>query len=584
MKILNFCKPYLLSHKYTLTAYIAITLSSTAIGILSPYIIGVFIDNLTTGADVRTILHFCVIFGGLNLIKIFKGYITTIMHIKMATKMSYSLNMDAITHIQGLSLSYINVKDSVYLSQRLSNDSSSLIIFCITILQNIVINVIMLIAPLAILLTMNWFISVLMIGFLAVYVAIYFAFKEPLYNVGFAFMEAQAKLFSGLFEQLKYIKLIKISSIQKEMNRKADDSFMNLRDTAVRRQKFNYLYSGLEGFVSTIAQIVLFVVGGLQILAGNFTIGMFTIFTSYFNMMLGASRYFSSLGSVYQDTLTAYDRMKDIFDQRPESCGTKIISDIDKIELRNVSFSYLVDASEKDSSSSQGSLHSTGSKKIINNFNAEFTKGKIYAIVGANGSGKSTLVSLIMGLYIDEYGGSITYDGMDIRHIDMVVARKNLLGFSEQEPILINDSIRYNLDFSDKEDENGSRNKGDNRKGSNKKGNTSNNKNNEDIRSLEEYINILDMENFISARTLDFKINEKNTNTSGGEKQKISILKVLYRNPDVMIFDEPTSALDSKSTEKFIEYLQQIKRDKIIIIITHDEVVKGYCDEVICLS
>lgn len=552
------------------TIFMTVTLATTTINILSPYIIGGFIDYLTTGADVRGILHFCTIFGGLSLMKILKGYMTAIMFAKMQANMSYSLNMDAIRHIQGLSLSYIYGEDSGYLGQRLANDSRSLILFCITVLQNIVINVILLVVPLVILLTMNWFISVLLIGFLAVYTAIYFVFKKPLYKVGFTFIEAQAKVFSRTLEQLKYLKLIKINSIQKEMNSRADDSFVNFRDAAIRSQKVNYLYSGLDGFVSTIAQIALFVVGGLQILEGNFTIGMFTIFTSYFNMMLKASRYFFGLGATYQDTLAAYDRIKEIFEQKLENCGSKVISDIGKIELLNVSFSYPVDDSEKASScnsNSHLSMKFNTHNKIITNFNAEFTKGKIYAIVGANGSGKSTLISLIMGLYIDEYSGKITYDDIDIRHIDMVAARKGLLGLSEQEPTLINDSIRYNLKFTEEDDENGE-----------------NNINNKEIRRLEEYINILNMDKFISTRTLDFRINEKNTNTSGGEKQKISILKVLYRNSAVMIFDEPTSALDAKATQKFLAHLQQIKKDKIIIIITHDEVVERYCDKMICLS
>ena len=86
---------------------------------------------------------------------------------------------------------------------------------------------------------------------------------------------------------------------------------------------------------------------------------------------------------------------------------------------------------------------------------------------------------------------------------------------------------------------------------------------------------------FIAKNTLDLTINDKNTGTSGGEKQKISILKVLMKDPTVMIFDEPTSALDRQTSVKFMEYLCQIKKDKIIILITHDNHAIGLCDEVV---
>jgi len=74
------------------------------------------------------------------------------------------------------------------------------------------------------------------------------------------------------------------------------------------------------------------------------------------------------------------------------------------------------------------------------------------------------------------------------------------------------------------------------------------------------------MQDFFAEHGLDYMVNEGSTNTSGGEKQQISILKVLCKNPVVMLFDEPRSALDEISIKKFIEYLHQIKNEKIIVI------------------
>lgn len=76
-------------------------------------------------------------------------------------------------------------------------------------------------------------------------------------------------------------------------------------------------------------------------------------------------------------------------------------------------------------------------------------------------------------------------------------------------------------------------------------------------------------------------INKNGTNLSGGEKQKMAILKVMYKNPTVMIFDEPTSALDAETKKCFLKYLEQIREDKIIIVVTHDNDLETYCDHVI---
>ena len=541
MKPFRFCKAYLLLHKYALIGFATITLTSAIISIMSPYIIGDFLDTLIYGADMGVILRFCIIFGGLSLLRIVKGYVSNVLFIKIQIKLNYDLTKNITQYIQSLSLSYINQKDSAYLSQRVGSDSIALIGFCMTLLKNIITNFLILVVPFVILLFMNRLITLLMLSFTIVYMISYFAFVKPLYNAGLAVREAQANFMSKMLEQFQHMKLIKMNSIQNEMIENTDSSYVNIKDTSIHNQKVTYLYSSLDGIISTIAQIVLFVIGGIQVLEGNFTIGMFTVFTSYFNMMLGASRYFFGIGASYQKTLTVYDRIMDILNQKPESRGKKSIHDIKQIELNNLTFSY----------DSKG--------QIISHFNAAFSKGRIYGIAGENGKGKSTLISLIMGMYIDEYEGQIAYDGVDIRDIDMEAARKNLLGFAEQEPQLVSYSIRYNLDFQQ------TGNSGDM------------------LHQLDKHIKTLNMENFITSNSLDFIINEKNTNISGGEKQKISILRVLHKNPVVMIFDEPTSALDSQTTKNFMEYLERVKADKIIIIITHEETVLDFCDKILVI-
>ncbi|MCL1996426.1 MAG: ABC transporter ATP-binding protein/permease [Defluviitaleaceae bacterium] len=579
MKIFLLCKPYLLKHKFTLMMYMVISLASTAIAIISPRIIGDFLDDLIAGGDVGVVIRFCLIFGGLSLLGIVKNYAISMMQLRMRMSMGYSFNKNIMRHIYGTSLSYTNNKDSAYLSQRINNDAKNLIVFCISILQSTLTNLVALVVPFLILLSMHYFMAILLAGFLVVYIIIYIAFRKPLYNVGMEYKEAQDKLSAKLFERLKFIRLIKLNSIQGEINERTDESFSDMKKTAIKNQKINFFYSGMDGFVSIVAQISLFVVGGISVLAGNFTIGMFTIFISYFNMMLSSAKYFFGLGASYQLTLAAHDRVLAILEQKQETNGTLIIDNVRKIELRNVSFSY--SSYQKNANkitvqleaSQTASLNTSfdANKKTLTNFSATFAKGKIYALVGANGVGKSSLVNLILGMYIDEYSGIISYNDIDIRHIDMVSVRKNNIGVAEQEPMLINDSIRFNLDFNVKT-------------AKESHANDDKNDTSEISDSILKYISLLNMEEFISKNSLNFHINENNTNTSGGEKQKISILKMLHKNPDLMIFDEPTSALDAQTTMKFAKHLQQIKRDKIIIIITHDEVVMEYCDDVLRLT
>ena len=156
-----------------------------------------------------------------------------------------------------------------------------------------------------------------------------------------------------------------------------------------------------------------------------------------------------------------------------------------------------------------------------------------------------------------EKHGKIMYNSINIDEIDMEAVRKKFVSFAEQEPFLINDTIMYNILF------------------------TNDKKLLKYKEKLNKCANVLGMGDVVSNSSLDFIIDENNSNTSGGEKQKISILKVLYKDTSIMIFDEPTSALDSETKKQFMQYLQHIKMDKIIIIVTHDNYVKDECDFII---
>ena len=549
MKIFVFCRPYLQKHKLSLAIYVITIIISVIVGILSPYVIGSFLDNIILGAGSYTVLRFGTFFGLLGFIRVVSNYFASMLYTRLLAQMAYGLNSSTITHIQNLSMTFSSKQDSAYINNRVNSDSNSLIAFCINILQNVLINAAMLIVPFFILFSMNGIISILMMGFLIIYIILYTVFKKPLYCAGFALKEAQSRLMSALLEQLKYIKIIKLNSIKYQVNKKTDIVFGDLYSKLMHNQKVNYLYTSMDSIISTSAQILLFVVGGMHIINGSFTIGMFTIFASYFNMMLGAGRYFFGLGAAYQNVLVAHNRMCELLKQRPEKNGSKIIEDIMQISLRGVKFVF------------NGICETTDCHTISWPY-MNFAKGKLYAIAGVNGTGKSTLAALIMGMYIDEFTGEILYNGINIREIDMEEARRSLTGFAEQEPTLLNDSIKYNLTYNESIDP--TTLKAD--------------------PLLIECVQILNMQEFIDNRGYDYAINDKNTNTSGGEKQKIAILRLLYKNPDVMIFDEPTSAMDAMTTKRFIEHLCRIKKNKIIIVITHDNYIKSCCDHVLELG
>ena len=141
----------------------------------------------------------------------------------------------------------------------------------------------------------------------------------------------------------------------------------------------------------------------------------------------------------------------------------------------------------------------------------------------------------------------------------MRAVRRELVGVSEQEPMLLEDTLRFNLTFDDQATVDES-----------------------EFRTLCE---ILNLDSFIRLLPdgLDTVVREGSSNLSGGEKQKISIIRALLKHPKLLVLDEPTSALDRESRRKFVEYLAEIRKDMIILVSTHDEELLRICAETVSL-
>ena len=539
MKIFKFCQKFIFKYKGMFSIYIFLNIIIGILSVIIPLISAKIIDNLTYIKSKELLISYSIIYACFIAGNMIVGFLSSYLYIKIQTKSGYELNTYLINHLQNVSLSYFNNTDTVYLNQRINSDSNTIIEFCINVIINVMVHFLTLTFTSIMLIKINYRIAIILIILLATYIAIYGIFKKPLYKIMLKTKEAQSEFFSKLNEQLFNVKFIKIHSAGKFFAKRLDNTFSSLISKLVSSQKLSYLYASCDTTIGLLAQLSIFLIGGFSIISGNMTIGFFTIMTSYFSMMMNSARYFFNLGKSYQDNLVSYNRIIEILAIKKQNNGDLDLNSIDKISLENISFNY-------------------GDKSIFNSYNIEFKKGKIYNLIGDNGAGKTTLINLILGLYINDYSGKIDYNDINIENIDMYKIKFKHIGITEQEPILIADTLLNNITFGQSYNNN----------------------------KLYELIDILNLDKYISSleNGLDTIINEKSSNISGGEKQKISILREVLKNPDVLIFDEPTSALDSLSKVKFINYLQEVKLDKIIIIISHDEIIKNISDEIVKIN
>ena len=543
--ILSFVKKFLMGYRLLLFFLISISLIASFFSLLSVYISGKFIDFLSMAAlydNAGLILGFyCTIFAISNVLSLLISFSGSRVYTKIHTNLVHSICISCVSHIQQESYIYINQINAAKTTQQIQGDSNEIVSYFLGLFQNIPSHLLKLIASIVMIyFSEKWLLSIILLLIIA-YILFYSYFKNLLYLYSKKFKIKQTKYFSKLAEQLNFAPYVKLHGLEKNFITRVIDSFQELYSTALKSQIVQFAFSGVSSSIITCGQILLFLFGGEAVLEGRLTIGNFTVINIYFTYVLSSVKYFYSLGSLTQSATVSFDRISEIYAMEIPEKGVNTVDSFNSISLANVTFRM-------------------NNKCVFKNLSVNFEKGNIYSVFGRNGSGKSSLLYLISGLYTNYYSGHILINGIDIKTLDMDKIRFSNFGFVEQEPALLSDSLLNNLNlFQNNSDRNFS--------------------------SADKLIDLFDLRNRLSKNGEFYNVtfNEHSSDISGGEKQKIAIIREILKKPEVLLLDEPTSAMDVKGVNELFDVLNYLKKTCIIIITSHDNRLISKCDKIIHL-
>ena len=527
MKIFELSLRYLKKYKIRLFIYVALSILCSILNLISPYINGKLVDKLLFANNVKVIIIYILVLILIVLLQLIFGYITRILFTKIQIKCGYQLNKYILDHVKRLPLNFFENKDFSYLNQKINNDSNNIIIFSIQIISDLIINILTLLCSLYFIVNINYKIIFIAIFLVIAYIFLYTFMKNIIYSKEFKLKEKQAIFFASLYRQLSNIRFLKLHSEYEIFDKSLENDVSNLYNSALESQNVNYMFLTIEKLLTLLATMLILIIGSIQVISGNLSIGIFTTLSSYFSIFLAAINYFLSLGQNYQNVLVCHTRIQEILSISPELNGKAIIENINSVILKDLSFSY------RD-------------EYIIKDFNYIFEINNIYCIIGENGIGKSTLIDIILGMHLNECEGELLYNNINIKNLNMDDLRKNLVGITAQVPFVINDTIFNNLNL---------------------------------------YTRTID-ETMVNKLSTILKLTDKNSksNFSGGEKQKISLIRELIYTPQLIILDEPTTGLDFESKLNLIEHINSLRNNRIIIIVTHDSEILKIADEIIDLT
>lgn len=527
-RIFSYLKPY---GKQLVLVLICIAASSF-LSLLPSILTGKIIDEGLINRDLKALIFFIVLSLAVtflaNLIGVAESYINT----WIAQHITYDMRNQMYAHLQKMSQRFYTTNNQGDIVTRMTSDIDGVQTVIANTFTSILSNVITLVIAAIAMFQKNWILA--LVGIIIVPL-----FTLPTRKAGKTRWsltnESQAAndQINGILNETLSVSgqlLVKLFGKEKrEYDRYEQINRKMIRLNIRERMAGRWFLVVLTTFTS-IGPMLIYLVGGILMIRydHNLTVGDITVMVALLGKMYMPVNSLLNIQVEWIRSMSLFTRIFNYFDIPPE-----IESAPDAVTPEtvtgNVEFSHVSFAYEEP-------------KRILKDISFRLEAGKSIAIVGPSGSGKSTIINLIPRLY-DVSEGSVTFDGIDVRKLDLQFLRSQV-GVVSQETYLFNGTIRENLLYA-KEDA-----------------------------SEEEMIEALQKANiydFVAKQELglDTQVGNRGLKLSGGEKQRISIARILLKNPTIFIFDEATSALDSISEQKIQEAIDPIIESKTSILIAH---------------
>ncbi|RKI38566.1 ABC transporter ATP-binding protein [bacterium D16-51] len=385
----------------------------------------------------------------------------------------------------------------------------------------------------------NWFLFIMVVVLLAIPSVV-----SSLMSNGLAEMEEKVSYkneeFMGKIRDiLMGFTVIKNFKSEKEVSEKFDCEDQMLEHSKYQRRKKEADIGIVSGTLGVSVQILIFLIGAYMSIQGYISVGVVLAFVQLLNTSLNPIQQLPGMFGNRKAALALVDKMNHYLEKNTAKDKTDsiLVEPLkDKVELTHLNYCY-----------EEG-------KAILKNINFQFEAGKSYAVVGLSGSGKTTLLNVLLGM-LNDYSGSVTYDGVDFKRI----ARDNLyenIAMMQQNVIIFDSTIRENITMFKKfPDEN-----------------------------YEKAVELSGLSELIQRKGNDYVCGENGKNLSGGEKQRIAIARCLLKHYSVLLLDEATSSLDKKNTKLVMDTILGLKNiTRIAVLHQMDPSILKQFDEIIVL-
>ena len=530
---------YLRQYKGALFLAVSLKIFSSVMSVLEPFVLGLAITELTSnlldmahgvaGAQINIsyIAIILVLYFVRGMGYELSSYGSNFFITKAVQKSIHDLRHDLSEKINKIPVSYFDSQQFGNVLGRFTSDVETVS----NALQQSFLRIIEAFTTITLVICMvlylNWHLALVVIAIIPI---TYFSAKFILGKSQPYFKEqadALGDMNGFVQENLSGFNVIKLYGREDISSQEFREITQNLQEVGFKASFISGIMMPVLSAISDMAYLIIAVLGALQVLSGQLTVGNMQAFVQYVWQVSQPVQTITQLASVLQSAKSSLDRIFEVLDEPEEAAQVteKLEHDLSgQVTFENVSFQYVAD------------------KPLIRNFNLEVKPGEMVAIVGPTGAGKTTLINLLMRFY-DVTDGCIKVDGHDIRNLSRQDYRKQF-GMVLQDAWLYEASIKENLRF----------------------GNL--NATDEEIVAAAKAANV---DHFI--RTLpggyNMEMNQESSNVSLGQKQLLTIARALLADPKILILDEATSSVDTRLELLIQKAMEKLMEGRTSFVIAH---------------
>ena len=547
LRILSYIRPY----RGRAILYTIFIIVGTLIMLVPPYFSRILVDDILRLSEIanaapeasetwlgeifRTIqpatIALSVAVGSLLVIYIIRE-IFTIFQQRLGAWLTFriaaNIRAHVYQHLHNLSIRFFDKRTTGTVISHITEDSERLQDFMLEGLSFLAVQVFLFFGIGSVLFLMNWRLACFILIPIPLIVLGAGWFWKKVRSLWHRAYRRRSKLFDIVNDSVSGIRVVRAFGQQKDEVNRFGVANIDARDYETHAEMIWATYYPPLMFAVQFGTLIVWYVGGLDVLTGPMSLGTLFAFHGYLAMFYQPLRFISPLINWASRSMTAAERLFEVIDSQPEQLddgNLKAMPNITgEVKFHNVTFGY------------------DSHKPVLRDINLHVKPGEMIGLVGHSGAGKSTLINLICRFYTPD-SGQLDIDGEDIRQINLKDLRQQI-GVVLQDPYLFSGTIAENIAYAHPD------------------------------ASMEDIITAAKAANaheFIVKFPdgYDTEVGERGGSLSGGERQRVSIARAILHNPRILILDEATSSVDVETEKKIQQAIDRLVQNRTTFAIAH---------------